>query len=136
MRYVITLDADTFLTDGGIETTLIFHRGLDLPLFASYKLLEDGREVAAEPPDRGLGEQVGVVADPPVQAVRASIADRDWNGERLERLVDVLTRKRKAFEPPDRAGSKSDAAGQRPFDPRAGFVEQRVALEPGITGKS
>jgi len=35
-----------FLTDGGIETTLIFHQGLDLPLFASYVLLEDeaGRE--------------------------------------------------------------------------------------------
>jgi homocysteine S-methyltransferase len=30
-----------FLTDGGLETTMIFHRGLDLPHFASYKLLED-----------------------------------------------------------------------------------------------
>src|SRR5687767_11857866 len=29
-----------FLTDGGLETTMIFHRGLDLPQFASYKLLE------------------------------------------------------------------------------------------------
>ena len=25
------LDGDLFLTDGGIETTLIFHDGLDLP---------------------------------------------------------------------------------------------------------
>jgi homocysteine S-methyltransferase len=25
------LDGGLFLTDGGIETTLIFHRGLDLP---------------------------------------------------------------------------------------------------------
>ena len=30
-----------FLTDGGIETTLIFHQGLDLPLFAAFGLLED-----------------------------------------------------------------------------------------------
>jgi S-methylmethionine-dependent homocysteine/selenocysteine methylase len=30
-----------FLTDGGIETTLIFHRGLDLPLFAAFDLLKD-----------------------------------------------------------------------------------------------
>ena len=30
-----------FLTDGGLETTMIFHRGIDLPLFASYKLLDD-----------------------------------------------------------------------------------------------
>jgi homocysteine S-methyltransferase len=28
-----------FLTDGGIETTLIFHEGLDLPDFAAYDLL-------------------------------------------------------------------------------------------------
>jgi homocysteine S-methyltransferase len=30
-----------FLTDGGLETTLVFHRGLDLPHFASYVLLDD-----------------------------------------------------------------------------------------------
>ena len=36
-----------FLTDGGLETSMIFHRGLDLPLFASYKLLEDGQGRAA-----------------------------------------------------------------------------------------
>ena len=30
-----------FLTDGGLETTLIFHRGLDLPEFAAFPLLDD-----------------------------------------------------------------------------------------------
>ena len=30
-----------FLTDGGLETTLIFHEGLDLPCFASFDLLKD-----------------------------------------------------------------------------------------------
>jgi S-methylmethionine-dependent homocysteine/selenocysteine methylase len=35
------LRGDLFLTDGGIETTLIFHRGLDLPEFAAFPLLED-----------------------------------------------------------------------------------------------
>jgi S-methylmethionine-dependent homocysteine/selenocysteine methylase len=36
----------TCVTDGGIETVLIFHRGLDLPSFASFPLLTtpDGRE--------------------------------------------------------------------------------------------
>jgi homocysteine S-methyltransferase len=29
-----------FLTDGGLETTLIFHRGLDLPEFAAFDLLK------------------------------------------------------------------------------------------------
>jgi S-methylmethionine-dependent homocysteine/selenocysteine methylase len=30
-----------FLTDGGLETTLIFHDGLDLPHFAAFTLLRD-----------------------------------------------------------------------------------------------
>jgi S-methylmethionine-dependent homocysteine/selenocysteine methylase len=41
------LDGDLFLTDGGIETTLIFHRELDLPEFAAFVLLDD---------DKGLDE--------------------------------------------------------------------------------
>lgn len=32
-----------FLTDGGIETTLIFHEGLDLPHFAAFALLDDDK---------------------------------------------------------------------------------------------
>jgi S-methylmethionine-dependent homocysteine/selenocysteine methylase len=35
------LDGDPFLTDGGIETVLIFHEGLDLPAFAAFDLLKD-----------------------------------------------------------------------------------------------
>ena len=49
MRYrdaLPQLDQGPFVTDGGIETTLIFHRGLDLPLFAAFDLLKD--EVGTE----------------------------------------------------------------------------------------
>jgi len=35
------LDGGTFLTDGGLETTLIFHDGLDLPYFAAFDLMKD-----------------------------------------------------------------------------------------------
>jgi S-methylmethionine-dependent homocysteine/selenocysteine methylase len=35
------LDEGLFLTDGGIETFLIFHQGIDLPLFAAFDLLKD-----------------------------------------------------------------------------------------------
>jgi S-methylmethionine-dependent homocysteine/selenocysteine methylase len=35
------LDGELFLTDGGIETTLIFHEGIELPLFAAFDLLKD-----------------------------------------------------------------------------------------------
>ena len=31
------MDGGLFLTDGGIETTLIVHEGLDLPLFAAFR---------------------------------------------------------------------------------------------------
>jgi homocysteine S-methyltransferase len=30
-----------FLADGGLETTLIFQRAIDLPLFAAFPLLDD-----------------------------------------------------------------------------------------------
>ncbi|MGB2712246.1 MAG: hypothetical protein WBC33_12105, partial [Conexibacter sp.] len=30
-----------FLADGGLETSLIFHQGLDLPDFAAFVLLDD-----------------------------------------------------------------------------------------------
>jgi S-methylmethionine-dependent homocysteine/selenocysteine methylase len=41
------LDGGLYLTDGGIETTLIFHDGLDLPLFAAFDLLKDDEGVQA-----------------------------------------------------------------------------------------
>ena len=37
------LDGSLFLTDGGLETTLIFHEGLDLPCFAAFVLLDSDR---------------------------------------------------------------------------------------------
>ena len=41
------LKDDLFLTDGGIETTLIFHDNLDLPYFAAFHLLQDTQGTAA-----------------------------------------------------------------------------------------
>lgn len=35
------LDSTLFLTDGGLETTLVFHEGIDLPYFAAFDLLKD-----------------------------------------------------------------------------------------------
>ena len=36
-----------FLTDGGLETTLIFHEGLELPDFAAFHLLKTPEGSAA-----------------------------------------------------------------------------------------
>jgi homocysteine S-methyltransferase len=41
------LDGSFFLTDGGIETTLIFHDKLDLPDFAAFHLLRNESGMAA-----------------------------------------------------------------------------------------
>jgi S-methylmethionine-dependent homocysteine/selenocysteine methylase len=35
-----------FLTDGGLETTLIFHEGIELPYFASFDLMKSKTGVA------------------------------------------------------------------------------------------
>ena len=44
------LKESTFLTDGGLETTLIFNHGIDLPHFASSDLLmnKEGRKILQE----------------------------------------------------------------------------------------
>lgn len=34
-----------FLTDGGIETTIIYHDGIDLPYFAVFDLLKTERGI-------------------------------------------------------------------------------------------
>jgi homocysteine S-methyltransferase len=59
------LGEQTFLTDGGLETTLIFHNGIELPYFAAFDLLrtDEGRRTlrdyyaryAAIARHRGLG---------------------------------------------------------------------------------
>ena len=41
------LDGGLFLTDGGLETTLIFHEGFDLPMFEAFVLVESERGRAA-----------------------------------------------------------------------------------------
>ena len=55
-----------FLTDGGIETTLIFHDGLELPHFAAYDLLtRDGGTEASR-----LGHSTAELAELNRRAVR------------------------------------------------------------------
>ncbi len=44
------IEGGPFLTDGGLETTLVFHEGVDLPHFAAFVLLRDdaGQKKLAE----------------------------------------------------------------------------------------
>ena len=72
-----------FLTDGGLETTLVFHQGLDLPDFAAFPLLDsdEGRAslIAYYTPYLDLAERIGtgLVLDTPTWR-----ANLDW-GARL-----------------------------------------------------
>ena len=45
---LIQLSAPLTVTDGGLETTLVFHHGIDLPDFAAFPLLDsaEGRAVS------------------------------------------------------------------------------------------
>jgi S-methylmethionine-dependent homocysteine/selenocysteine methylase len=87
------LDGGLFLTDGGIETVLIFHEGLDLPAFAAFDLLKDatGTETlrryyapyAALARDRG----VGYIAESPTwRANPRWAAEIGYGTEELERF--------------------------------------------------
>jgi len=40
-KHLPQLEDDLFMTDGGTETTLIFHDGIDLPYFAAFDLLKN-----------------------------------------------------------------------------------------------
>jgi S-methylmethionine-dependent homocysteine/selenocysteine methylase len=100
-----------FLTDGGMETTLIFHDKIDLPLFASFDLLKDARgteqvrryyaRYARLARDAGLG----FVLESPTW--RANI---DWAGKlgydrtRLadinRKAIEVMLEMRAEFETP------------------------------------
>jgi len=79
-----------FLTDGGLETTLIFHDGLDLPCFAAFDLLRDetGVAVLRRYYERYVAlaraHDVGVVLEAPTWRANA-----DW-GARLGYDVDTL----------------------------------------------
>jgi homocysteine S-methyltransferase len=71
-----------FLTDGGMETTLIFREGVDLPHFAAFVLLgsEDGRARLKKYYESYLtiarGHGVGFVLDSPTWR-----ANPDWAGK-------------------------------------------------------
>ncbi len=75
-------DASLFLTDGGVETDLIFHHGFDLPLFAAFPLLDDsdGIEVLGEYYLRYLQAASDVGAGFILEAVTWR-ASRDWGAQ-------------------------------------------------------
>jgi homocysteine S-methyltransferase len=105
------LEDRPFMTDGGLETSLIFHEGVDIPYFASYDLLktEAGRALIERHYERfttlAREHGVGIVLATPTWR-----ASRDW-GHKLgysdstladanRQAVDQLIQFRSRWETP------------------------------------
>lgn len=82
---------EVFVTDGGLETTLVFHEGLDLPDFAAFPLLDtpEGRAALTRYYEPYLSiarrDGCGIVLDTPTWR-----ANPDW-GARLGYDADLLS---------------------------------------------
>jgi S-methylmethionine-dependent homocysteine/selenocysteine methylase len=88
-----------FIGDGGLETTMIFERGIELPEFASFQLLDDERGRAALADyyrsyiDLAAAHGVGFTLDTPTWR-----ASRNW-GERVGRSAgEIAELNRKAVD--------------------------------------
>lgn len=127
-----------FLTDGGMETTLIFHHGVDLPHFAAFVLMDsaDGRAHLKRYYESYLAiarkQGAGFVLDSPTWRANA-----DW-GARLGydaaalkavnmRSIEFLREIRSEWERPDMPCVISGAIGPRGDGYKAGNMEAREA---------
>lgn len=115
-----------FITDGGIETDLIFHAGLKLPDFAAFVLLDDppGREALRTYYRRYVAiaeaHGVGLILDTPTWR-----ANFDW-GARLGYSREQLA-----------AVNRRGVALVRELDERAGGIRRlwsAAASGPGTPG--
>ena len=88
-------DGTLFLTDGGIETTLIFQDGFDLPHFAAFHLLRDarGREALVRYYERYIAiakaEGMGFVLESPTWRASA-----DWGAKLGYSADDIVAANR------------------------------------------
>ncbi len=104
-----------FLTDGGLETTLIFHDGIELPYFAAFDLLKNARGHRAPAPLlRALCARSRADAGPRHRAGEPDLARQPRLGReaRLRRArrsrdanrqaIDLMLELRGEFEAPGR----------------------------------
>jgi homocysteine S-methyltransferase len=118
------LDGGIFLTDGGLETTLIFHDQLELPYFAAFHLLKDRtgsdalRKYYGTYASIACVNELGFVLESPTWR-----ANSDW-GEKLgysnaalaganRSAVSMMRQVREQFEPPNSPMVISGCVGPR-----------------------
>jgi homocysteine S-methyltransferase len=111
-RCLPQLDGGLFLSDGGIETTLVFHEGVTLPYFASFDLLKDPsgtailRRYFARYAELARASELGIVLETPTWRANPDWAaklghDRTSLAEVNRRSVDLLLGIRREYETAD-----------------------------------
>jgi S-methylmethionine-dependent homocysteine/selenocysteine methylase len=102
------LEGGVFVTDGGIETTLIYHHGLELPEFAAFDLLKDDagteqlRRYYAPYAELARDRSLGLVLEAPTwRANPAWAAKIGYSREGLNRLnrkaIDLMVELRETY---------------------------------------
>jgi S-methylmethionine-dependent homocysteine/selenocysteine methylase len=129
------LAGDFFVTDGGMETVLIFERGLELPHFAAFVLLDDAAGIeelrAYYDPyvDLAREQEVGIILDTPTWRANA-----DWGillGYSPEELDDVDRRGvRLLFELREDAGEDPPVVISGCIGPRGDGYRVDAAMSP------
>lgn len=125
------LSGGLFLSDGGIETTLIFHEGIELPHFAAFVLMDSEGGAAAlrryfEPYLRVARERgVGMVLESPTWRASTDWGARlGYNGSQLRRInqqsIELLAGLRADWEAPGTPLVLSGAIGPRGDGYKAG----------------
>src|SRR5262245_11657191 len=100
-----------FLTDGGMETTLIYHEGVDLPCFAAFTLLQtdEGRSrlkaYYTRYADMARRAKLGFVLESPTWRANSDWGDklaytRDALAQVNRMAVDLMLEVRREFETP------------------------------------
>ena len=124
---------EQFVTDGGLETDLIFHHGIDLPDFAAFPLLDDerGRDAADEllrrstpPSPRAAG--AGLLLETPTWR-----ANPDWGAR-------ARVRRRRAWtaSTATRSSSSASSASAGPTGCRARGSAARSGRAATATGRA
>ncbi len=132
------LENATFLSDGGMETTLIFHHGIELPHFASFVLLDtpDGRKHLIDYYESYLAlardNHVGFVLDTATWRANADWGSKlDYDTQRLKAIntaaVAMLERLRDKWDTSDTPCVISGAIGPRGDGYKAGRMDAREA---------
>lgn len=130
--------ASDFLTDGGLETTLVFQRGLDLPHFAAFPLLDtaEGRWELERYYETYLAiaarRGVGFVIDTPTWRASTDWASRlgyDLSGLRRvnQQSVDFIAMLRTRWEAPNRLCVLNGVIGPRADGYRGGDMDAAEA---------